>query len=89
MVMHSQNAGAWSLCWVLIAIIASINTSSAAYSGNSLSVRQHIAFSVHSFDLIAPSLGSTQANVYVKRYLGEARPETELILGRAEVLFRL
>jgi hypothetical protein len=87
MVVHSQNAGAWSLCWVLVVIIASINTSSAAYSGDCLSVRQHIAFSVHAFDLVAPNLGGTGAGIYVKRYLGEARQETELILGRAELYF--
>jgi hypothetical protein len=87
MVVHSKNAGAWSLCWVLVVIIASINTSSAAYSGDCLSVRQHIAFSVHAFDLVAPNLGGIGAGIYVKRYLGEARHETELILGRAEIYF--
>ena len=87
MVVHRYFARTWGLCWIITAIIASIATSSAAFSGGGLPFHQGSAFLSHHFDLSTPNLMSVEARRYVERYLFDIRTETEAVLGRTEKFF--
>ena len=78
---------AWGLRGVLTAIIAGIVISSAAFSGRGMPLHAGSVILSYQFDLSAPNLMSSEARVYVNRYLNEIREETEVVLGRAQVFF--
>ncbi len=87
MEMHFKNAGAWGLCWIVVAIIASIPTLLEAGPGARLLIRSGDDCGTSFLNLTASGTADPEVRTYVERYLTQGRYETELILGRAEAYF--
>lgn len=87
MLVQCSFSRTWQICWFLTVFISSIATSSVAFSGWDLPLRSGNAFLPHHFDMSTPNRLTLEARRYVERYLVNSRPETEAVLGRAEVFF--
>lgn len=85
--VHDRNAGAWGLCWILVALIASIPNSMSARVDARLLIRPGDDHGLSFPELVASSDADSDVRMYADRFLTLGRHETELILGRAEVYF--
>ena len=87
MVVHRYFASTWWVSWFLTVLMTGIAASSAAFSGWALPLNPGNTLLPHHFDLSTPNRLTLEARMYVERYLVANRPETEVVLGRAEVFF--